>query len=118
MTLPRKFCYCLTLTSYFLLLALLLLWPTVLSPPKHIPTAVILIVSVLPLLFPLMGLLHGRRNAYVWAGYLSLFYFIHAVTEAAAVHQFTEMMAVGSELVASSLLFIGSILYLKSSKLA
>jgi uncharacterized membrane protein len=111
----RGFSYRTALTGYFLLLTLLLSWPTLLSPPQRMPVALILMISIIPLLFPLRGMLYGRKSSFTWAGYLSLFYFIHAVTEAGAMKEGIEMLAVGLELVASALLFFGVVFYLRSA---
>ena len=72
------------LTGYFGLLTLLMLWNTVIAPSQRFPIALTLIVSVLPLMLPLRGLLHGRPVACTWAAYLSLFYVVHGIVEAAA----------------------------------
>lgn len=108
--------YRLMLTGYFVLLSLLLIWPTWLSPPRRLPVAVVLIMTVVPLLFPLRGLLHGRTRSTTWAGYLSLFYFVHAVTEAGAFETFREGFAVSLELAGSLLLYLGTVFYLKAVK--
>ncbi len=101
--------------AFFGLLSLLLLWPTVISPPQRIPTAFVLIVSVVPLMFPLRGLLHGRPAACTWAAYLSLFYFVHGVTDVAG-NTSTQRIPGGLEILASLLLFFGCTLYLRSLK--
>ncbi|MBL8247941.1 MAG: DUF2069 domain-containing protein, partial [Candidatus Competibacter sp.] len=47
------------LTGYFGLFWLLLFWFAWLEPPDRAPVALVLILLVGPLLFPLRGLLHG-----------------------------------------------------------
>lgn len=116
MKITQDFSYGLALTGYFLLLTLLLTWPSLFSPPQHLPVALVLVITVIPLLFPLRGLLQGRRSSFIWTSYLSLFYFTHAVTEAGAVEQFPEVLTVGLELAASILLFFGAVFYLKTTK--
>lgn len=39
-----------------------------------IPRAILIIVLIVPMLFPLKGLLKGNQRTFVWASYLSLFY--------------------------------------------
>ena len=63
------------LLGYFSLLALLLNWFIWIAPPQRVPRSLLLIVLVVPLLFPLRGLLHARRRAHQWVSFLSLFYF-------------------------------------------
>ncbi len=64
-----------TLIGYFGLMALLLNWFTWIAPPTQIPRAFLLIALVVPLLFPLRGLLHARTYTHEWVSFLSLFYF-------------------------------------------
>ncbi len=109
----RNYAYTLTLFGYFSLLILLLLWPTLLSPPQQIPVAVVLGITLIPILLPLRGLLHGRVTSFVWSAYLSLFYFVHGVTETGAGSD--EMFLAMLEIVSSMLLFFGIISFLKST---
>jgi uncharacterized membrane protein len=78
----RRGWYALTLLGYFGTFALLLAWYTVLAPSAHFPVALVLLVLVTPLLFPLRGLLHGRSYTFAWSAFLALLYFIHGVVEA------------------------------------
>ncbi|MFO7592776.1 MAG: DUF2069 domain-containing protein [Pseudomonadota bacterium] len=68
--------------SYFALLALLLAWFTWLSPPRVLPISVALFLMLVPLLFPLRGILYGKAYTFAWASFLSLFYFTHGIVEA------------------------------------
>lgn len=81
---PLKTARLTTLISYFGLMTLLVLWNTLIAPSKHFPVAMVLIVLVIPLLFPLRGILHERPYTHAWASFLALFYFVHAVGEFAA----------------------------------
>ena len=109
-----RIAYAATLTGYFGLLTLLMLWNTVLAPSSRFPIAMILIISVIPLMIPLRGLLHGRPAACTWAAYLSLFYFVHGVMEAAAGPQ--ERLLASLEIAASLLLFFGAVFYVRFFK--
>ena len=62
------------LTGYFGLFGVLLLWYAWLEPSSRLPTALVLILLVGPLLMPLRGLLHGRP--YTMPGPASLRCFI------------------------------------------
>ncbi len=77
-----RFLYGLTLFGYLGTLTLLLAWYGWLAPAIHIPRSMALALLLLPLLFPLRGLLHGRRYTYSWSCFLALLYFIHGVVEA------------------------------------
>lgn len=78
----RRGWYFLTLAGYFGTFILLTAWYTVLAPSVHFPVALVLLVLVSPLLFPLQGLLHGRDYTFSWSGFLALLYFTHGVVEA------------------------------------
>jgi uncharacterized membrane protein len=77
-----RFLYGLTLFGYLGTLVLLLAWYGWLAPAIHIPKSMALALLLLPLLFPLRGLLHGRRYTFSWSCFLALLYFIHGVVEA------------------------------------
>ncbi len=63
------------------LVALQLIWHGWLVPATAAPTALVLAITVTPLLLPLLALRNIRR-ALLWVGILSLFYFSHGVAEA------------------------------------
>ncbi len=98
------------LSGYFGLLGLWIAWSTVFAPPRHSPTALVLGLAALPLLIPLRGLLHDRRNSFIWLGLLSLFYFIHAVGAATDAAQ---RVQAGLEIGFSLCLFSGSLARLR-----
>lgn len=70
------------LTAYLGLFVLIIVWNIFIAPPEKYPRALILIVLLIPLLFPLRGMLHGRRYTYAWSSMLSLLYFILGVADA------------------------------------
>ena len=98
------------LTGYFGLLGLWIAWSTVLAPPRHAPTSLVLAVSTLPLLVPLRGMLHDRRGSFIWLGMLSLVYFIHGV---GAATDLAQRIQAAFEIVFSLCLFTGSVVRLK-----
>jgi uncharacterized membrane protein len=77
-----RFLYTLTLFGYFGTLILLTAWYSWLAPTTLFPIALILMIVLIPLLFPLRGLLHGRKYTFAWSCFLALLYFIHGVMEA------------------------------------
>ena len=100
------------LTGYFGLLGLLLLWHAWLEPSGRLPTALVLILLVGPLLTPLRGLLHGRPYTHAWTSFLALFYFTIGVFNAAGsmVRPWLAWLEIGF----SVLLFFGAVLYARS----
>ncbi|OOZ41392.1 hypothetical protein BOW53_03860 [Solemya pervernicosa gill symbiont] len=105
------------LTGYFGLIFLLLLWNIWIAPSKHFPISLVLIVLVVPLLFPLRGLLHGRSYTYAWSSMLSLLYLalgiMEAVTKPYEVTQTPERLLGIIEIIFSVMLFVGAILYVR-----
>lgn len=114
MTLQAKHCYTIALTGFFGLFALLMLWHTLLAPSVRFPVALVLLVTVLPLLLPMRGLLHGKPKSCAWAAYVSLIYFIHGSAEA-YVNEAERLYAV-LEVVFSLMLFLGATFYVRLRK--
>ena len=104
------------LFGFFGLFFLQLAWHTVLFPLKGFPTALLLIISVGPLLLPFRGLLHGNLKSCTWMTYLSLPYFMHGVAEAYA-SQFERPYAV-LEIGLSLLLCFGAGFYVYKTEKA
>ncbi len=77
----RTFYYYLGLSGFLGLFTLLMLWPTLLASSGQRPVALILILTVTPLLIPLRGMLKHQLKSCTWMSYISLLYFIHGVTE-------------------------------------
>ena len=97
------------LSSYFALLFHLLLWIIWLGPSLYFPTAMVLIVMVVPLIFPLRGLLHGRAYTHAWTGFLAILYFVHGVGD--FVVNPPERLYSGIEVVLSLTLFFSCAFY-------
>ena len=96
------------------LFLLLMLWNTVLTPPSKTPIALLLIVSVTPLLLPMRGFLQGKPKSCAWMSYISLIYLIHGTAEAYSSE--TARLLAWLEIAMSLLLFFGSTLYIRLSK--
>lgn len=99
----------LALYSYFALLILLALWFTWLAPSKTLPTSLVILFGIGPLMFPLRGLLHGRTYTYAWSSLLIPVYFIHGVMEAYADPQVRWLALL--EIFLTCTFYIGAILY-------
>ena len=76
---PISFSRYLTLLSYFALVVILVVWYGLLSPAP-----VLLVLLLLPLVFPLKGLLQRNPYTHAWSSFLILIYFIHGIIEAYA----------------------------------
>ena len=66
--------------SLLALVLLCLAWELLLAPLR--PGGSWMALKALPLLLPLLGILHGRRYTYQWASMLILAYFAEGVTRA------------------------------------
>lgn len=78
----RLYYYYAALIGFFGLFLLLMAWHTLISPPRTLPIALLLLISVGPLLLPFRGLLDRELKSCTWMSYLSLPYFAHGVAEA------------------------------------
>ncbi|MGJ0431662.1 DUF2069 domain-containing protein [Methylobacter sp.] len=101
------------LAGFFGLFVLLMLWPTILAPSVHFPVALVLLITVTPLLLPMRGLLDRNRKSCAWAAYISLIYFIHGSAEAYA--NTDERLYASLEIMLSLMLFLGSTFYVRFS---
>ena len=108
------FLHALTLSGYFGTLALLTAWYSWLAPATHLPTALVLIVVLVPLLFPLRGLLHGRKYTFAWSCFLALLYFTHGVMEAYSSEQ-TRYLGL-LEVAFTSLWFVAAMVFIRTGK--
>ncbi|SFR85453.1 Uncharacterized membrane protein [Dyella sp. OK004] len=72
--------YRLGLTAWAGLLLLQLVWHGWLFPAQLMPVWLVLLITVVPLLLPLLAIRDVRR-ALLWVGILSLFYFCHGIAE-------------------------------------
>ena len=103
----------LALAGFFGLFALLMLWHTVLAPSTRFPIALMLLITVTPLLLPMRGLLDRNRKSCAWTAYISLIYFIHGSAEAYV--NMDERLYASLEIILSLMLFLGSTFYVRFS---
>jgi uncharacterized membrane protein len=93
------------------LFALLMLWNTVLAPSSRFPVALMLTITVTPLLLHMRGLLNRKPRSCAWMAYISLIYFIHGSTEVYA--NASERLYAALEIMFSLMLFFGATLYVR-----
>lgn len=97
------------LGSYLALLVLMILWAIWLSPSKHFPVALDLLVTVVPLMLTLFGMLKGRVRSHLITSYLSMLYVMHGSVEA---WTFTEIRSLAlAETLLGLTLFISASFY-------
>jgi len=75
--------------SYFALMVALLSWILIAPHSETFPTATMLTIAMVPLLFPLRGILHAKPYTFAWNSFLMLFYFAHGVGELYSASELT-----------------------------
>ncbi|MDG1120815.1 MAG: DUF2069 domain-containing protein [Glaciecola sp.] len=69
----------LSLVGYFGLLAWVIIWHFALTNTEYSVTF-ILLLYVLPLVFPLYGIVKGKPYTHAWASFVVLLYLMHGIT--------------------------------------
>ncbi len=113
MTIKPIYFHTLALTGFLGLFALLMLWNTVLAPSSRFPVALVLLITITPLLLPMRGFLSRNPRSCVWMGYVSMAYFIHGTIEAYAIT--TGRLYPSLEVIFSLMLFFGTTFYVRFS---
>lgn len=99
------------LVGYFSLLIYMPLWLIILSPDGALNATTTFVLFVLPLLFPLKGLIKGNPYTYAWSNFIVLIYFLHSLTALWVLPE--ERLWAFLELVFATLMFIGCSYYAK-----
>ena len=95
-------------TGYLVLVSALVIWNIWLRP-----NTLVLVLLLIPLLFPLPGILRGRPYTHAWSSFLALGYFAIGVWHAAAEAE----RNYGLLIIFGSTLFFGACLaYVRSSR--
>lgn len=101
----------LSLASFFGLMITLICWITLGEHADNYPVSAWLIIALVPLLFPLRGLLHGKPYTHAWTGFLMLLYFSHGIGEVYSAQAFD--IYASFEVLFSSVTFIASIIFIR-----
>ena len=104
---PRNSLY-ITLSGYFALLLLLIIWHGFIFPADNQPWLILSFI-IAPLLFPIHGLLKGKPYTYAWTSFVILLYFMHGTVEAWA--NANERVYAIIEIYLSVQIYIGAIYY-------
>ena len=102
----------LTSTSLIGLLFLCLAWELWLAPLR--PGGSMLALKALPLLFPLLGILRGKRYTHQWTSMLALAYVTEGLVRAASDQGPSQLLAM-VETALAVLLFLGCLGYARAS---
>ena len=101
--------------SLLTLIFLSLAWELWLAPLR--PGGSWLALKALPLLLPLMGVLHGRRSTYQWASMLILAYFAEGTVRAFGETGASAALA-WAEALLSLVFFVSAVLYARMTRLS
>lgn len=112
MTSTRRAFQILGVASLLGLVALGLAWELWLAPLR--PGGSWLVLKVVPLLFPLRGLLHGKRYTFQWTSMLALLYVLEAATRL-VVEQGMAAGLAAAELALALMLFVAAVGFVRSS---
>jgi uncharacterized membrane protein len=108
MSSTKKYRY-LALVCHLCLLAWIAVWQYFLRPEPVYSSVFIFCMYVLPLLFPLPGIMKGKPYTHAWANFIVLFYVIHGLTIIYAEPH--EWMYAIIELLLATGMFIGCAVY-------
>ena len=100
--------------SLIALIILLVLWEMVLVPLR--PNGSWLVLKVIPLLFPLRGILMHQNYTMQWSSMMILLYFTEGVVRASSDISGLSRALAGLEILFSVCFFLGAILYLRPFK--
>ncbi len=107
-----RFLYVLSCLSLIALIFLCLAWELWLAPLR--PGGSTLALKALPLLFPLFGILWGKRYTYQWSALLILAYFAEGAVRAVSDRGGSPALAT-LEILLTLIFFLSSIFYARYS---
>ncbi|CAN5789391.1 DUF2069 domain-containing protein [soil metagenome] len=103
-------------TSLIALILLLILWEMFLAPLR--PGGSWMVIKVIPLLFPLRGIIKRQIYTMQWSSMLILLYFTEGIVRAGSDKLPLSGVLAGLEIFFSVMFFFSTILYLKPHKTA
>ncbi|MDO8652283.1 MAG: DUF2069 domain-containing protein [Undibacterium sp.] len=106
--------YLLACASLIALITLLILWEMILAPLR--PGGSWMVIKVIPLLFPLRGILKRQIYTMQWSSMLILLYFTEGVVRAGSDKLPLSSMLAWVEIIFSVIFFFSTILYLRPYK--
>ncbi|WP_395012456.1 DUF2069 domain-containing protein [Undibacterium sp.] len=100
--------------SLIALILLCIVWEMWLAPYK--PGGSVWVIKVLPLLFPLRGILQKNIYTMQWSSMLIMFYFIEGVVRAMSDADGMSRALAGTEILLSVVFFLSTVYYVKPFK--
>ena len=109
MTQPVSIAYSLALIGYFGLIVLIPVWNLWWYPSENFSNLTLTIIWLVPLAFPLIGILKKNPYTFSWSGFIAVLYICHALT--CLITNKDEIVPTLFELVLSSLFLFGSMYF-------
>lgn len=109
----QKTCHILASGSLIALIVLCIAWEWVLAPLQ--PGGTLLVLKVVPLLFPLPGVLRANNYTLQWSSMLILLYFAEGVVRAMTDGGLSAVLG-GIEILLSTIFFFSALLFLRPLK--
>ena len=97
------------LIGYVGLLIWMPLWYFVLTDDSRLSPPLVIAMWVVPLLFPMKGIIQGKPYTHAWANFIVMFYLLHGLT--AIYTETDERLYAAIELLFASLMFVGCAFY-------
>lgn len=101
----------LALFGYFGLLIWVIIWHFVLAENEQYSRLFLVLFWVVPLLFPMRGMIKGNPYTHAWANFIVMIYFLHGLT---AIYTETKWWYAAIELVFASMMFVGCCYYARA----
>jgi uncharacterized membrane protein len=103
--------YTLALLGYFGVVITILVWNLGLRPAGEIPLYVVLAFLLIPLAFPLAGLVRGKPYTHAWSTFMAIYYFVVGIWISGGEDTRWYGTAIG---LCSVLWFLGSMFYTRA----
>ena len=101
----------LTLAGYFGLVVLIPVWNLWWYPSEVFSNEVLTVFWLIPLIFPLKGLIQGKAYTHAWSGFIAVIYICHALTS--LVTNLNELFAILLELFFATLFLFAGMYFAK-----
>lgn len=110
-SLPTQTYKKIALIGYFSLLLFMPIWLLLLNPSQGLNPWLSTVMFIIPLLFPLKGILAGNPYTFAWSNFVVMLYFLHSLTTLWVSED--DRIWAALELIFASLMFYGGTYYAK-----
>lgn len=111
LTTPMQLAHLFTMVGYFGLIILIPIWNLWWYPSNDFNNQVITVFWLIPLIFPLVGLLKKNPYTHAWSGFIAVIYICHALTSLVTSRE--EIIAISLELILANLFLFAGMYFAK-----